>query len=83
MEKEYELACELYGVKGRCWDMLYTSYSPSVFCPANRKSIISEYLFWEDFKRRANRKNFIYYWGIDEFLKVYHDAVYSCLTNIQ
>ena len=82
IEEEYELLKKFYGLSSRCWDMLHTHYSHYAFCPANRKSFISEYLVWEDFVERAKKYDVVYYYGIDTFLKEYKKAVYSCLTNL-
>ena len=82
IEEEYEQLTKLYGLNSRCWDMLRTHYSPYAFCLANRKSFISEYLVWEDFVERAKKYDVAYYCGIDDFLKEYKNAVYSCLTNL-
>ena len=82
IEEEYEQLTKLYGLNFRCWGMLRTHYSPYAFCPSNRKSFISEYLVWEDFVERAKKYNVAYYCGIDDFLKEYKNAVYSCLTNL-
>lgn len=87
MEKElkarYKMALELFGVNGRLWSMLYCQYSPSVFCMENRKSIISEYLFWEEFVQELQAQGIVYYYGIDDFLKSYKKAVYGCLTHLE
>lgn len=80
--EEYEQLTKLYGLNSSCWDMLHTHYSSYAFCPANRKSFISEYLAWEYFVERAKRYDVAYYCGIDNFLKEYKNAVYSCLTNL-
>ena len=82
IEEEYEQLTKLYGLNSHCWDMLHTHYSPYAFCPANRKSFISEYLVWENFVERAKKYDVAYYCGIDDFLKEYKNAVYSCLTNL-
>lgn len=82
IEEEYEQLKKLYGLNSSCWDMLHTHYSYYAFCPANRKSFISEYLAWEDFVEKAKKYDVVYYWGIDTFLKEYKKAVYSCLTNL-
>lgn len=82
IEEEYEQLTKLYGLNSSCWDMLHTHYNHYTFCPANRKSFISEYLAWEDFVERAKKYDVAYYWGIDTFLKEYKNAVYSCLTNL-
>lgn len=44
---------------------------------------MAEYLVWEDFVEDAKKFNVPYYMGIDNFLKEYKNAVYSCLTNLQ
>ena len=49
LEKEYENALEFFGVDCGFWDSFHTNFSPSYFCKANRKSIIAEYLYWENF----------------------------------
>ena len=82
LEKEYENALELFGVGCGLWNSFHTNFSPSYFCKANRKSIIAEYLYWENFTELMRKYNLIYYWGIDEFLKEYKNAVYSCLKNL-
>lgn len=82
VKKEYKQLKELYGLNSSCWDMLHTHYSHYAFCSANRKSFISEYLAWEDFVERAKKYDVTYYYGIDDFLKEYKNAVYSCLTNL-
>lgn len=82
LKEEYENALELFGVGCGFWDSLYTNFSPSCFCEANRKSIIAEYLYWENFTELMRKHNLIYYWGIDAFLKEYKKAVYSCLKNL-
>lgn len=86
LNERYSLYLELYGFCGRIWSQLYEEYSSNVFCKANKKSIISMYLELEDFVNAVNKynskadKKFVYYYGIDEFLKEYHDAVYNCLN---
>ena len=82
VEEEYKQLKKFYGLNSSCWDMLHTHYSHYAFCPANRKSFISEYLVWEDFVKRAKKYDVVYYYGIDDFLKEYKKAVYSCLTNL-
>lgn len=80
MEKEYQILCELFGVSSRCWDMIHQNYSQYAFCPENRKALIAEYLIWEEFVERAHREGFVYYFGIDIFLREYKTAVYRCLN---
>ena len=82
VEAEYKQLKKLYGLIPASWDMLHTHYSHYAFCPANRKSFISEYLAWEDFVERAKKYDVHYYSEIDTFLKEYKEAVYSCLTNL-
>ena len=82
VEEEYKQLKKFYGLNSSCWNMLHTHYSHYAFCPANRKSFISEYLAWEGFVERAKKYDVVYYFGIDTFLKEYKNAVYSCLTNL-
>lgn len=82
VEEEYKQLKKFYGLTHSSWNMLHTHYSHYAFCPANRKSFISEYLVWEDFVERAKKYDVVYYYGIDDFLKEYKKAVYSCLTNL-
>lgn len=79
LEKEYNTALELFGVNCGLWTPFHTNFSPYYFCEANRKSIIAEYLYWETFTELLRRHDFVYYWGIDEFLKEYKEAVYNYL----
>lgn len=79
LEKEYNDALELFGVGNGLWNSSHTNFSPSFFCEANRKGIIAEYLFWEGFTELLRRHDFVYYWGIDKFLKEYKKAVYNYL----
>ena len=83
VEERYNLLFELYGVQSRGWSMLHEQFNRYVFCPDNSKSLIAEYLVWEDFVEDAKKFNIPYYMGIDSFLKEYKNAVYSCLTNLQ
>lgn len=80
IEKEYHALCTAFGVYSRLWYDLYHKFSIFTFCDANKKSIIGEYLVWEDFVERAKEVNFEYYYGIDDFLSEYKNAVYSCLN---
>lgn len=68
VERQYELLKELYGIQS--------------ICEANRKSLIAEYLMWEEFVEDAKKLGVVYYYGIDLFLKEYKNAVYSCLTGL-
>lgn len=83
LEKEYKLLKEIYGINSRCWDMIHKNFSRYAFCSQNRKSLISEYLAWEDFVERAKKCGVVYYYGIDEFLAEYKNAIYSCLQNLE
>lgn len=65
VKERYDLLFELYGVQSRGWSMLHEQFNRYVFCPDNRKSLIAEYLVWED----AKKFNVPYYMGIDSFLK--------------
>lgn len=80
LEREYDILCELFNIYCRVWPMLHESFSSYVFCDANKKSFIAEYLMWEDFVERAKKVNFVYYYGIDDFLREYKNAVYKCLN---
>lgn len=77
--KEYHKMVDAFGVGSSVWDMLYTTFNNNVFCEDNRPSIIGQYLTWYDFTKMLRENDIIYYWGIDEFLKVYKNAVQSCL----
>ena len=80
LEKEYNILCRLFNVYCRAWPMLHESFSPYVFCDANKKRFISEYLIWEEFVENAKKLDFTYYYGIDIFLREYKRAVYKCLN---
>lgn len=80
MEKEYNALCAAFGVKSGLWYSMYHRFSTLVFCDANKKAIIAEYLALEDFVERAKKVDFIYYYGIDDFLREYKNAVYRCLN---
>lgn len=82
LQTEYELLKEIYGINSGCWSIIHENFSKYSFCPENKKSLISEYLAWEDFTERAKKLGVVYYYGIDEFLKKYKKAVYSCLQNL-
>lgn len=82
VKRQYELLFELYGVQSGGWSMLHERFNRYVFCEANRKSLIAEYLVWEEFVEDAKKLDVPYYMGIDTFLKEYKNAVYSCLQNI-
>ena len=80
LEQEYDILYELFGVYSGSWSMLHERFHPYVFCDANKKSFISEYLIWEEFVEDAKKVNFVYYYGIDDFLREYKNAVYKCLN---
>lgn len=82
LEEEYEHLKELFGIGSSCWNMLHKRCSSYVFCEENRGSLIAEYLILEDFASRAKKEGFVYYYGIDVFLKEYKKAVYDRL-NLQ
>lgn len=79
LRKEYQQMADAFGIGTSGWDMLYTKFNSYVFCEDNRPSIIGQYLTWYDFTKMLRENNVIYYYGIDEFLKVYKNAVQSCL----
>ena len=83
VERQYELLKELYGIQSSGWSMLHERFNRYVFCEANRKSLIAEYLMWEEFVEEAKRFDVVYYYGIDLFLKEYKNAVYSCLNGLE
>ena len=66
VERQYELLKELYGIQSSGWSMLHERFNRYVFCEANRKSLIAEYLMWEE---DAKKLGVVYYYGIDLFLK--------------
>lgn len=78
----YKAACEYYGITHRSWSELHETYSSYAFCKANRRDFIEEFLFWEALVPQLQAHNIIYYYGIDEFLKTYKEAVYSCLKDM-
>lgn len=47
VERQYELLEELYGIQSSGWSMLHERFNRYVFCEANRKSLIGEYLEWK------------------------------------
>lgn len=54
---------ELYGIQSSGWSMLHERFNRYVFCEANRKSLIGEYLVWV--VEEAKRLDVVYYYGID------------------
>lgn len=79
LHEEYERLFKQFGMGSRLWTDMYTNFSWYVFCVSNRKYIIGMYLLLEEFVKDAKEADFIYYWGIDEFLKEYKVPVYRCL----
>ena len=77
--ERYEHLAEAFGIYSRMWDMIHMNFSPSMFCEANRASLIGEYLVWKDFVEQAKKYNVPYFYGINEFLEEYKTAVESCL----
>lgn len=77
LEEEYLQLNSIFGTGSRGWNDIHCNFSRYAFCPANQPGLIAEYLIWEDFVKRAKKIGFIYYWGIDEFLKQYDRAVHS------
>lgn len=80
LEEQYKLLFSLYGIGSRVWDDMYRSFSAYTFCDANKKSIIAMYLELEEFTLQAKAYGVVYYCGIDDFLELYHNAVYNCLN---
>lgn len=64
VERQYELLKELYGIQSSGWSMLHERFNRYVFCEANRKSLIGEYLVWEEFVEEAKRFDVVYYYGV-------------------
>lgn len=79
LKKEYQQMADAFGIGTSGWNMLYTKFNSSVFCDDNKASIIGQYLTWYDFTKMLRENDIIYYYGIDEFLSAYKDAVQSCL----
>lgn len=73
----YESLCEVYGILGRCWDMIHLKYNEYNFCKENRAEIISEYIILKQFVELAKKYDVTYYAGIDQFLDEYKKAVES------
>lgn len=80
LEEQYELLIVLYGIGNRLWNDMYGRFNSYVFCDANKKSIIAMYLELEEFALQAKAYGVVYYYGIDDFLESYHNAVYNCLS---
>ena len=80
LEKTYALMLDLYEVEYHGWDQIHLNYTPAMFCEKNRRSLISEYLAWEEWVEKAKSVGIGYYYGIDMFLEEYKDAVHSRVT---
>lgn len=76
-ELQYKHLCAIYGVNSRGWDEIHLNFSRWMFCPANQRSLIAEYLIWEEFVEDAKNYDVPYYYGIDVFLQEYKRAVYQ------
>ena len=77
LREQYEHLCAMFGIYSRTWSELHTKMSILAFCPANQKSIIAEYFMLEEFVADAKAWGVPYFYGIDEFLEVYHDTIYG------
>ena len=77
LRDQYNNICGLFGIGSRSWNELHTNMSTFAFCPANQKSFIAEYFILEEFVEDAKKVGLAYYYGIDEFLEIYHDVVYK------
>lgn len=82
LAKEMKCYEEAFGVGSHSWNELHLTFNPNMFCPANRKSYIGEYLTLEWMANICRKHNIVYYYGIDVFLEEYKNAVYSCLQNL-
>ena len=80
LNQEYKLLAEYYGIYSSIWDQIHTRYNRYSFCKENRKSLIAEYLTWEELTERLRKHQIPYYIGIDTFLEKYKDAVYNCIN---
>lgn len=67
VEERYNLLFELYGVQSRGWSMLHEQFNRYVFCPDNRKSLIAEYLVWEDLQKTQRNSMFLIIWELITF----------------
>lgn len=77
IEEEYENLCSLFGIGRGLWQQMHEKPSMYVFCPANQKSYIAEYLLLEQFVESAKKYGITYYYGIDVFLENFKDVVYN------
>lgn len=82
VEEKYNLLIATFDVNCPEWKIVHTKYTPFMFCIANRKAIIAEYLIWEEFVKGAKAINFEYDPLIDSFLNEYKKTVYACLKNV-
>ena len=80
LKQGYKLLAEYYGIYSSIWDKIHTRYDKYSFCKENRKSLIAEYLTWEELTERLRKYQIPYYIGIDTFLEEYKDAVYNCIN---
>jgi hypothetical protein len=69
VERQYELLKEFYGIQSSGWSMLHERFNRYVFCEANRKSLIAEYLMWEEFVEDAKKLGWSIIMGLTYFLK--------------
>lgn len=80
LNQEYKLLAEYYGIYSSIWDQIHTRYNRYSFCKENKKSLIAEYLTWEELTERLRKYQIPYYIGIDTFLEEYKEAVYNCIN---
>lgn len=80
LEKEYRALCIAFGVNSGSRCSLYNESGLYTYYDASKKSLIGEYLVWEDFTERARAVGFVYYSGIDDFLREYRRTVYKSLN---
>ena len=79
LEQEYDQLYDLYKLDSPLWDYSHMTFNWYYF-NNNKKSVIAEYLTWEDFTNRAQKSKTPYFYGIDVFLEKYKEAVYECLN---
>ena len=76
VEKWYCLLKEYFGWGNSMWSDLNEEFSQYHF-KANYKHVIAEYLLTESLVKEMKDLRITYYQGLDDFLREYHDAVYS------
>lgn len=76
----YDEAKQRFGIYSSLWSESHLNYSPYTFGGVNKKELIFEYLFWESLIPQMKDEGLPYYYGIDEFLQEYKEAVYNCLN---